>query len=149
MLVLTCFVLLVVLVPWWLSGFQFWGFHSGSAIWCCLFLAGNVPKLSLYGTSAVVRPCTAVDCVVSLLKAYIYGSTLATPLKKWLLRLTSLHPTLPFVEHIVQWRTEPCLRVHWCHEGHVFQHWSLSTHKMQVHICWIMLRAGKKCKYYT
>ena len=82
MLVLWCFVLLVVLVPWWLSGFQFWDFHSGSGIWCCLFLAGSVPNLSLYGTSAVVRPCTAVDCVVSLLKAYIIQTQPCQPAEK-------------------------------------------------------------------
>ena len=82
MLVLWCFVLLVVLVPWWLSGFQFWGFHSGSAIWCCLFLAGSVPNLSLYGTSAAVRPCTAADSVVSLLKAYIIRTQPCQPAEK-------------------------------------------------------------------
>ena len=103
------------------------GFSFGASIPVVLygvayFLLGAFQTFLLYGTSAVVRPCTAVDSVVSLLKAYIYGSPLATPLKKWLLRLTSLHPTLPFVEHIVQWRTEPCLGVHWCHEGHVLQH---------------------------
>ena len=61
---------------------QFWGFHSGSGIWCCLFLAGSVPNLSLYGTSAVVRPCTAVDCVVSLLKAYIIRTQPCQPAEK-------------------------------------------------------------------
>ena len=94
------FVLLVVLVPWWLSGFQFWGFHSSSAIMCYMvlpILAGSVPNLSLYGTSAVVPPCTAVDCVVSLCQFTkgLHNTEAALP-TSWK-NLTSLHSTLPFV----------------------------------------------------
>ena len=61
---------------WFLCHGDCLGFSFGASIpvveyGVAYFLLGAFQTFVLYGTSAIVRPCTTVDSVVNLLKAYI------------------------------------------------------------------------------